>query len=310
MVSPPGHISRKSGLAAPMGSPRFVDVGGIRTRYFEGGRGRTIVLIHGGTYGTYYNAFHWSLNFEALSARTHVYAVDKIGMGYTDNPESDAGYTIARTADHLRDFLLTIGIRDAVLVGHSRGALPAARIAVTQPELVSGLVIVDSNTLGAEHPSTPRDFYARFNEDVDGEPDEEFVLREARANSYSADHIDPEFTHEILAVARLPKTNAARQAMREHDRQFRLDVHKVKYETLDAIRDRSLDIPVLVIWGLNDNSAPVALGYELFHHIAQAVPRTRLTVFNRAGHYVYREHPREVSRAILDVIDDIDGPSA
>lgn len=292
--------------AQPMGAPKFVDVGGIRTRYFEAGQGQPIVLVHGGTYGTYYNAFHWSKNFGELASRAHVYAIDKIGMGHTDNPEGDAGYTMSRTTDHVRDFLTTMGIRGAVLVGHSRGGLPVARIAVTNPELVSALVIVDSNTLAAEHPSTPRDFYSSFNIEVTGDPDEAFVLREARANSYSPEHITPEFTTEVLAVARLPKTQTAREAMRLRvDRQFRADVRKVKNETLDAIRDRSLDIPVLVIWGLNDPSAPVALGYDLFQHIAMSVPRSRLMVFNQAGHYVYREHARQVSRAILEVAEDV-----
>lgn len=290
-----------------MDSPKFIDVGGINTRYFEGGQGRPLVLVHGGTYGTYYNAYHWSRNFDELCSRFHVYALDKIGMGHTDNPETDADYTMTRTVAHLRDFMRALGIDGAVVVGHSRGGLPAARVALDHPELVSALVVVDSNTLAAEHPSTPRDFYARFNEEKPAVLDEAFVRREADANSYSSEHITPDFLDEVLAVARLPKTQAARTAIKHRvDRQFRQDVRKVKYETLDAIRDGRLDVPVLVIWGLNDNSAPVALGYDLFQEIATTVPRTQLHVFNHAGHYVYREHAKQLNRVVIDFVEGYD----
>jgi len=41
----PAPVSYDSRL---MGAPKFVEVDGIRTRYFDAGRGPTMVLIHGG----------------------------------------------------------------------------------------------------------------------------------------------------------------------------------------------------------------------------------------------------------------------
>ena len=49
-------LVRSAAVAAPavsydsrlMGAPKFVDVEGIRTRYFDAGRGPSMVLIHGG----------------------------------------------------------------------------------------------------------------------------------------------------------------------------------------------------------------------------------------------------------------------
>jgi 2-hydroxy-6-oxonona-2,4-dienedioate hydrolase len=130
-----------------MQNPKFVTLGGVRTRYFEAGTGEDLVLIHGGKFGTFYSAYHWSLNFDELSKHFHVYAFDKLGMGDTDNPKSDADYTMVAVIEHARAFVQTLGIKNATLAGHSRGALPAARIAVDHPELVKALIIFDSSTL-------------------------------------------------------------------------------------------------------------------------------------------------------------------
>lgn len=288
-----------------MESPKFVNVDGIKTRYFEAGSGEALVLIHGGHFGAYYNAYHWSLNFDGLSAHFHVYAFDKLGQGYTDNPKSDTDYTMTATIEHAYAFMRTIGIQRATLIGHSRGALPAARIAVDHPEMVKALIILDTNTLAAEHPSTPVNFYKKLDENPPPTPNEEFVRREPEANSYSKDHIAGDFVEEMLKVARLPKIAEARKKM-EHllDAQFIPDVRRRKYETLDSIRDGRLKAPTLIVWGLNDPSAPVILGYQLFQQIALAVSRAQLHVLNHAGHYVFREQARELDRLVVNFVKD------
>jgi len=56
------------------------------------------VLFHGGHFGSHDAADcaeDWSLNFDGLAERFHVYAVDKIGQGFTDNPQRDEDYTMA-----------------------------------------------------------------------------------------------------------------------------------------------------------------------------------------------------------------------
>lgn len=288
-----------------MKDAKFIDVDGVRTRYFEGGSGRPLVLVHGGQFGSYYNAYHWSLNFADLCARFHVYAFDKLGQGRTGNPKSDADYTMAAVIDHAYGFLRAAGVRDAVLVGHSRGALPIARIAVDHPETASALVILDSNTLPAEDPATPADFYAKLEENAPPVPDREFVSREPLANSYSKEHITADFVEEMLEVALLPKTIEANKKMaRLLDERFLPDVKKKKYETLDLIRAGRLKAPALVVWGLNDPSAPVKLALDLLRFLGAVVPRAELHIFNHAGHYMFRERAPELNRLIANFVDN------
>jgi 2-hydroxy-6-oxo-6-(2'-carboxyphenyl)-hexa-2,4-dienoate hydrolase len=288
-----------------MKDPKVIDVDGIQTRYFEAGSGPPLVLIHGGQFGHYYNAYHWSLNFDDLSSRFRVYALDRLGQGYTDNPKRAGDYTMTQTIEHVYRFLCAAGIEKAVLMGHSRGALVAARIACDYPERAKALVILSTNTLAADHPSTPAHFYAKLDEHAPLEPDAELVRREPEANSYSSHHITSDFVGEMLAVARLPKTREARKKMEDLlTRQFLPDVRNVKYETLDMIREGRLRAPTLVIWGLNDQSAPIVIGHQLFQHISLAVPKSQFHVFNHAGHYVFREHYRELDRLVVDFVAD------
>jgi 2-hydroxy-6-oxo-6-(2'-carboxyphenyl)-hexa-2,4-dienoate hydrolase len=286
-----------------MKNPGFIDVEGIRTRYFQAGSGPALVLIHGGQFGHYYNACHWSLNFDDLASDFRVYAVDRLGQGYTDNPKTAADYTMTRAIGHVEGFLRAAAIDSAVLLGHSRGALVAARIACDHPARVKALVIVSSNSVAADHPSTPTDFYAKLDDNAPAEPDAAFVRREPEANSYSGAHISADFVEEMLGIARLVKTREARRTMAAVlTTQFLPDVRKVKYETLDMIRDGRLRAPTLVLWGLNDRSAPVVIGHQLFEHIANAVPRSEMHVFNHAGHYVFRERHLELDEVVTQFV--------
>src|SRR5688572_3544497 len=100
---------------------RFVEVDGIRTRYYEDGEGETLVLFHGGDPGSLYSLDSWSLNLAALAGRFHVVAVDKLGMGYTDNPRTPLDYAPGAVLAHAQGFLDALAIDRAHLVGHSRG---------------------------------------------------------------------------------------------------------------------------------------------------------------------------------------------
>ncbi|OGA56538.1 MAG: hypothetical protein A3G81_27645 [Betaproteobacteria bacterium RIFCSPLOWO2_12_FULL_65_14] len=286
-----------------MDNPKFVDVDGIRTRYFEAGEGGNVVLIGGGKFGTLYNAYHWSLNFDELCRHFHVYAFDKLGMGFTDNPRREGDYTMAATIEHARGFLRALGIERAALVGHSRGALPAARIAVDHPELAQALIIFDSATLSPEDPCVPMDFYEKLEIEAPAIADRDYVCREPFANSHSRGHITEDFIEELLRVGKLPKVLEARKKM-EHllNAVFLPDVRKKKYETLDMISAGRLNAPAMIVWGANDVSSPLKLGLDLLRIIGAVVERTQFHAFNHAAHYVYRERAREVNELLVNFV--------
>jgi len=282
---------------------KYVEVNGIRTRYFEAGSGENLVLIHGGRFDTpSYSANVWDRNIEPLSRYFHVYAFDKLGMGYTDLPGRDSEYTKRAIIQHALAFLERMGIREANLLGHSMGAMVAARMAVEQPDLVKRLIVLDSNTLAPPDPSTPRDFYTKVLEPVPAVPTREFVRQEPDANSYSNQHVTDEYVDEILKIALLPKTRKATEKSKVLNAQFFEDIGKIKTETMEWIGKGQLKAPTLILWGFNDVSAPMILGMHLLRILAPVVPKTQFRVINQAAHYLFREKSESVNRIVTDFI--------
>src|SRR5262245_42008273 len=117
-----------------MEDAKFVDAGGIHTRYFARGSGDSMVLLHGSAFGELSNAEGWEPVLDPFAREFRVHAVDKVGQGFTDNPKSDDEYVIGTTVTHLRDFVSALQLNGIHVVGHSRGAYTACRFALEFPD--------------------------------------------------------------------------------------------------------------------------------------------------------------------------------
>ncbi|HEY9892626.1 MAG TPA: alpha/beta fold hydrolase [Candidatus Sericytochromatia bacterium] len=122
---------------------RRINVSGLTTRYFKAGdEGLPLVLLHGDSA----SALDWSWVLPNLAATHCVYAPDFPGFGDSAKPSLD--YTPEFLKQFLVDFLDALGIERAVLVGNSLGGQVALRFALSRPEQVAALVLVDSSGLG------------------------------------------------------------------------------------------------------------------------------------------------------------------
>ena len=54
--------------------------------------------------------------------------------------------------------------------------------------------------------------------------------------------------------------------------------------------------------GLHDPTATLDQGQALFDLIVRSTPDSRMQVFNRAGHFTYREHPAEFNELLRSFI--------
>ena len=99
----------------------FVDVEGIRTRYYGYGEGEPVVLLHGGNWSGSSSANTWSRNVRGLAEQFAVYAPDRIGCGMTDNPADRSAYVYETEVEHMDTFTRTMGLESFHLVGQYRG---------------------------------------------------------------------------------------------------------------------------------------------------------------------------------------------
>ncbi|HEY7063000.1 MAG TPA: alpha/beta hydrolase [Chloroflexota bacterium] len=280
---------------------KFVEIDGIRTRYYEHGTGDPLVLLHGGQFGSGYSLDAWSLVLPALAESFHVYALDKLGQGQTGNPKGDA-YTFESLLDHTYGFLQAMGIRGAHLAGHSRGGLLIARLAQVHPEVAKSLIIIDSNTLAPEDPSFPSgEFYAEVARRTPPGPATRAAVRmEPEAQAFSTAHITDDFTGRLLANALLPVRVESDERMKTlANTVWMPSMGRAKAEALRLIDEQGLPVPTLIIWGQNDVSAPFRIhGLPLLDRIAAKTPRTVAVIVNQTGHYVMREQPDVFVRAV------------
>ncbi len=116
---------------------QWTEVNGDRIPYLTAGEsGSALVLIHGGAA----SRMDWVDNIAALAASYRVFAPDLAGFG--DAPRREIPHTIRYLADFVTEFVTSVGLRQAVMVGHSLGARVCLEAARTHPELVTGMVLL------------------------------------------------------------------------------------------------------------------------------------------------------------------------
>ena len=281
----------------------FRRIGGVATSLWDcappSGGSSTIVMVHGGDPRSLSNGLDWSSIWDPSALDARLIAYDKPGQGLSYSRSMAESFMGADAISaHLEALVESIG-GPVVLMGHSRGALPAADVALRRPELVRGLVLVASNTLAPESESTPSDFYPRAYADPPEVLDTAYLRREPEMNSYSDRHVDARFVEG--------RRQAALRNGWWADRERRLRVYQeIAQPTLRVMRSRVLEaistvgfaMPVLQIWGHDDRSAPVELAHSLFRLLAARTDAATSVVFNRSGHYVYREHPEWFSSTV------------
>ena len=290
----------------PLSGERFIDVGGINTRYFEKGAGETVVLFHGGHFGANScadSADDWDLNFDGLSQWCRVVAIDKLGQGYTDNPKTDGEYTMHAVVQHAYQTLRALGIEGAHLVGHSRGGYLVCRLTVEHPEIVKSCTIVDSNTCA---PGTGRNeiVFANMPEPALSRDSQRWVLEKY---SYDTDCVTDEWVDAMVAIAEQPRYREAVGKMSGqgllHTR-FLPNLLVQKEEMFRIIGDRGMQRPTMQVWGANDPTVPREQALDLYNIIAATERRARMHVFNQAGHFSYREHPERFNDVLRSFIHD------
>ena len=290
-------------MAMPKG--KFITVDGIRTHYYEKGRGRPVLLVHGGNFGSGEssgNSWSWSANFDALAKRYHVIALDKLGQGHTANPKKDSDYTMDAVVQHAHGFIRRKGLEGVNLVGHSRGGYVTARLTLEHPEMVRSCTIIDSNSLAPG---------VGLNQVVLANPPGPALSRKCQRwvlerYSYGPDHITEDWLDELVKIGKTAKNRAAVRKMEGLNlktRQFLPGLMRDRTDTFGRIRDTGMRRPTMIVWGYNDPTALIEQGHRLYDLIAGTERSTFMHVLNRAGHFSFREQPAHFNHILRGFID-------
>jgi len=301
-------VEWEAGLSLKQHPEKWIDAEGIRTRYFEAGDGPPVVFMHGGTIGDASggaNAEDWEFNFPALvEAGFRCFSIDKLGQGYTENPKRLEDWSMRGQVAHAASFLRAIGAGPCHLVGHSRGGYVSCRVTLDHPELVQSCVIIDSNT-GAPGVGRNEIVFA-------GSPYPAGTVEAAthvyNGYAYRTDHVTADW---IALKQKIVETEKNREAVRRMSSEglfetvFQPSLRVDREEMFEQLDREGLLRPTLLVWGFNDPTAPIDLGYRLHELISRRQPRCQLHVLNEAGHHSFRERPQEFNRTLIEFFEGV-----
>ena len=274
--------------------PRVADVGGVRTRYFVGGEGPPLVVVHG-LGGA---AVNFTLLAPLLARRHRVLIPDLPGHGKTEPLERASDLTAY--ADHVAALAELEGLFPAPLVGYSMGGVIALRLAVSRPERVTALALVAAAGivsvsrraeiwLAVTGALRPAQIMTRFRGTFARRP----RLRWLPFGLWGA--VDPPALapEGVLGFLEGPSqhTNvgmAARVLLRDDPR-----------PDLDHVR-----CPVLLLWGSRDRLVPLVDGFEYARRL-----RAPIRTLPAAGHLLVGEQPQacaEILEGFLDRVREVE----
>jgi pimeloyl-ACP methyl ester carboxylesterase len=117
---------------------------GVRLAYEEAGSGGPPVML---AHGMRCDHRHMRTLFDHLSRTRRVVSVDLRGHGASDAPDSE--YSNEEMTGDLAWLAAHLGLDRPVMIGHSFGGSLSLYLAATRPELVGGLVLLDSGIRSA-----------------------------------------------------------------------------------------------------------------------------------------------------------------
>ena len=136
----------------------YAEVGDQRLHYVEAGDGPLVVLLHG--FPEFW--YGWRLQIQPLAeAGFRVVAPDMRGYNLSSKPDGVAAYGADKLAADVRGLIHERGPSLALMAGHDWGGTVAWTLAMTHPEVVDRLAILNAAhprklKQGLRHPSQLR----------------------------------------------------------------------------------------------------------------------------------------------------------
>ena len=271
----------------------------VRVRISGPEDGEPVLLLH----GIARSLEDWQDSHDLL-ARTHrVISADTPGFGLSRAQRGRPGLaTFARAMAGLLD---AVGVQGPVhVMGNSLGGGIAMTLAVTAPERVASLVLVDSVGFGTEVNISPLPMVYATAAGLPVVGKRFAPLARAASIKIAQDQFfDPSFaTPEMLRhYAKVGRQPDFRGTFLRSALSLAIPMTGPHPRWRNALHAgvRASGIPVLVVWGENDTVLPVAH----FHAARRALPDAETHLFPETGHMPQIERSAAFSALALDFLE-------
>lgn len=262
---------RIEGPGLSSGKHNFTTIQGHKIYYTQEGSGENILFIHG------IGASHyvWRYLSPKLSSEYRVTAVDLLGFGLSDKPETFK-YDLDSQCDILLELLKKLDIKKTIIVGSSMGGSIALRLAQLKPDIFHKVVAIspaadpritffDLNRLSFLSPVVKPLVTERF-------------IKQIMKRVYSD---RKNINDETIQIYTEPYINN-KNAIDSFTKSFVLLRDPRVFEQLEA-----MEVPVLLVWGQRDRIIPVKFAKKIHSRI----PNSLLEIHPTAGHHVQEDDP-------------------
>lgn len=267
---------------------QYANVYGMPVHYRDQGSGPVLLLLH----GTGASLHTWDGWIGPLQHDFRVLRLDLPGFGLT-GPDPTNEYTIGRYVEFVDAFAKALELEKFHLAGNSLGGRIAWNYALTHPDTVSKLILIDSAGYPHPEPVNPSLVFK-----VARMPVINWLFAMMTPRSLTEDSLREVFSDDRKVTDELI------------DRYFELSLRPGNRQAfikrvLDAKDDRDGDHrkisqPTLIMWGIEDRWIPLADG----RGFADDIPNSRLIAFPNVGHIPMEEIPGQSARMALTFLRD------
>jgi pimeloyl-ACP methyl ester carboxylesterase len=251
-----------------------------------------IVFVHGIGAGS--SSFMWRKNFDILSEHFRVYVLDLLGFGFSDKPQG-VPYSADLYVELISDFIREVAGGRANLIASSLGASYVVRVADEHPELVNAMILnapAGYDSMNTRPGMAGAAFYGLLQSPVLGTSFYNVMASERSIRDYARQSLFYDYRRVTdRLVAHLYATSHQAGA------QYAVAAYMSGYLNVD-MRDAfsRLSQRVILVWGKQDSSAPVARANALL----DLNPKAELEVFDFCRMMPEQEHPELFNALVRD----------
>jgi len=260
-------------------SSKTITVGSHDIYYLEGGKGETVLLLHGFSA----DKGNWTRFSKYLTPEYHVVALDLPGFGESTKIESES-YTIADQVERVDSLVAALGLESFHLAGSSMGGSISGKYAVSFPGKVISLGLFNSGGIGAC-------------------PEKSEFLRRLEEGENALRVEEPEDFDRVLEMVfvKTPwipkpiKKHLAAQAISSRDFNDKI-LREIMEEKFDLRSELPrIRVKTLILWGDKDRLTDVSCTKVL----EKGLPNSTTVVMDNCGHLPMVERPEEAASHYL-----------
>jgi haloalkane dehalogenase len=264
--------------------PHYTNVEGLRMAYVQSGSGDPILCLHGEPTWSYL----YRRMIPTLASGGRVIAPDLIGFGRSDKPVVPNAYSYKAHARWLRAFIQNLDLRNITLICQDWGGLLGLRVLSQMPERFRRLVAMNTGIPDGSGATKAFFQWRAFSQRVP-ELDMRFLMKRSLKReltaielaAYQAPYPSKEYQTGALVFPRLVPVRPD---------------HPGAYDNRCAIEIlKTLDLPVLLPWGMEDAITLPAekILRSIFKNTAPPLP------IEGAGHFIQDDAGEQVAEHIV-----------